>query len=139
MKKIKNTKGAVVLVSIFAVMLFINLALLTLYAVTKARIDFTRSNIDKALAYYLCETGTSVAMLDFAHGKIGTSQGQWTERAFDYIVGSKRYSINYKISRPSGGDYKVVTGVSIGGKNYSLVAGGARAFPVFIRGFAGGK
>jgi hypothetical protein len=139
MKGINNTKGAAVLVAVFALVMLLNMALLTLYVVTKARIDLTKDNLDTSLAYYLCETAVSVCMLDFAHGKIGNSPGQWTERNFDYKIGSTVYPINYVIRRPHGGDYQVTTSVNVGDKSYSLTAGGARAFPIFIRGFAGGK
>ncbi len=108
---------------------------------------FLRSNVrnieafeERARAYYLCETGASLAILDIAHGKIGTGEGQWTERTFNYSVGDKAYPIRYRVTK-SAGQWMILAWVDASSgfsRTYKLRVGGRRAFPIFIRGFSGG-
>jgi len=150
MRSPQNRIGSVAITAVLGITLTLTLAALLLYTLVSAKIDALHGYKDRFTAYYLCETGISVAMLDFAQGKIGKNSGQWAERDFDYEVNGKKYKIHYKISRPSGAaNYKVTSSVykvtsSVKSpyglnKTYYLTASGPRAFPIFIRGFAGGK
>ena len=143
MPKTKDKKGAIAIIFVTAVTLSLTLAVLLLYTLVNARIESIHGYRDRFLAYYLCETGISVATLDFANGKIGSSEGRWTERDFDYRVGEKTYSVHYSISRPSGSaDYNITAAVNspLGlGRKYYLTASGPLKFPGFIRGFGGGR
>jgi hypothetical protein len=143
MEKIKSKSGAVAITVVVVITLSLTLAVLLLYILVNAKLDSILGYKDRVIAYYLCETGISVAMLDFGRGNIGKGKNQWTERSFDFDIGKKKYAIHYKITRPSGStNYKVTSSVKspLGFKrSYYLTAAGPRAFPIFIRGFAGGK
>ena len=143
MRSPQNRIGSVAITAVLGITVTLTLAVLLLYTLVNVKIDALHGYKDRFAAYYLCETGISVAMLDFAQGKIGKNPGQWAERDFDYEVNGKKYKIHYKISRPSGAaNYKVTSSVKSPyglNKTYYLTASGPRAFPIFIRGFAGGK
>lgn len=94
---------------------------------------------ERAVAYYLCETGASVAILDIGHGRVGTEAGKWLNRSFDYTMGGRIYTINYEVSK-SAGQWQVVSWVDASSgfsHRYKLRVGGMRSFPIFIRGFGG--
>lgn len=96
---------------------------------------------ERVKAYYLCETGASVAILDIAKGKIGSGAGQWLQRNFNYNVEGGTYQINYKVSKQRG-QWQIISwvGPSSGfSRTYRLRVGGQRSFPIFIRGGFPGK
>ncbi len=142
MRFFSGKKGGVAIIVVAGLTLTLTLAVLYLYVLVSSRVDALHSYNDRFLAYYLCETGISVAMLDFGKGKIGRGAGQWTEREFDFDVGGKTYKIHYKLAKVAGSaNYKIISSVeSPSGlnKTFYLSAAGPRAFPIFIRGFAGG-
>lgn len=143
--KLRNPKGSVAIMLVSSITIVLTLAVLYLYILINARIDAMHGYKDRFLAYYLCETGISIAMLDFGQGKIGNSKKQWTERNLDFEIGGKDYAIYYNITKAHGSaDYKITSMVKspLGlDRTYYMTAAGPRAFPLYIRGFggAGGK
>jgi len=138
MAALKNNKGiAILLVS--ALSLIICIGIIAILFALRSNAQNLESFKERALAYYLCETGASVAILDIAHGRVGTGATQWTERTFNYPIGTLSYPVNYKITKTAG-QWIIVASVNAqaGFKHtYKLKVGGTRSFPVFIRGFAG--
>ena len=143
--KLRNPKGSVAIMLVSSITIVLTLAVLYLYILINARIDAMHGYKDRFLAYYLCETGISIAMLDFGKGHIGNSKKQWTERNLDFEIDGKAYAIYYKITKaPGSADYKILSMVKspLGlDRTYYMTATGPRAFPLYIRGFggAGGK
>lgn len=138
MRDKQNQKGMVLLM-VAGLSLILFVGIIGLLFVLEANIRHIEAFRERAEAYYLCETGASVAILDIAQGKIGSGPGQWTQRTFNYSVGDKIYPIQYKVTK-SAGQWQIVSWVdsSVGFKRtYKLRMGGRRAFPIFIRGFAG--
>lgn len=135
----KQRQKGVVLLMVMGLSLVLFIGIAGLLFVLRANIRNIEAFKERARAFYLCETGASVAIMDIARGKIGTGPGKWTERTFDYTMGDKTYPIYYKVTR-SAGQWKIVSIVNASaGFNwtYKLRVGGQRAFPIFIRGFAG--
>ena len=143
MKKIKKQNGSVAILLVTVVTLSLTLAVMLLYVLVNARIEALHGYRDRFMAYYLCETGISVATLDFANGKVGEGKDQWTKRDFDYKIGEKVYTIHYEITKPNGSiNYKIMARVRSPfglDRTYYLTASGPLTFPIFIRGFAGGR
>lgn len=137
----RRKKGLILLlvsglsISVFAVMML-------MLFIFNANLRQVTSFKERTKAYYLCETGASVAILDIANGKIGTGQGQRTEWAFPFTIDGRSYPIHYKITKQSGQWHitswidKNESGFS---RTYKLHVGGTRAFPFFIRGGFPGK
>ena len=89
-------------------------------------------------AYYLCETATSVGLLDMRNGKIGHGAGQWTQRTVNLVLDGKTYPVRYTFTRSATGVWTITTDTSSGfPRIYHLRVGGRRAVPIFIRGFGG--
>lgn len=146
MMKLRNPKGSVAIMLVSSITIILTLAVLYLYILINARIDAMHGYKDRFLAYYLCETGISIAMLDFGQGKIGNHpRRQWTARNLDFEIDGKDYAIYYNITKAEGSpNYKILSMVKspLGlDRTYYMTAAGPRAFPLYIRGFggAGGK
>jgi len=115
------------------------MTILALLFMLRANMRNLASFKERAEAYYLCETGASVAILDISRGSIGEGVGKWMNRSFDYDMGRKVYHISYVVTKING-QWHIVSevGPSSGfSKTYKLNFGGRRAFPWFIRGFGG--
>jgi hypothetical protein len=107
--------------------------------VLRANIRNSEAFKERAKAYYLCETGASIAILDIRNGRIGNGSGQWTEHAYNYSMGGTTYSISYKVEKERGA-WLITSWVGPASgfsRTYKLKVGGQRAFPIFIRGFPG--
>ncbi|MDP8229802.1 MAG: hypothetical protein P9L93_01715 [Candidatus Gorgyraea atricola] len=145
MMKLRNPKGSVAIMLVSSITIVLTLAVLYLYILINARIDSIHGYKDRFLAYYLCETGISIAMLDFGEGNIGPSRRQWTERNLEFEIDGKPYAIYYNITKaPGSANYKILSMVKSPfglDRTYYMTASGPRAFPLYIRGFggAGGK
>jgi hypothetical protein len=139
MRKTSSQKGiALLLVIGFSMVIF--MSIIALLFTLRANLRNLASFKERTEAYYLCETGASVALLDIANGHIGDGSGQWTQKSFDYDMGGKICNISYEVTKKNG-VWDIVSSVgSASGfdKTYKLRIGGRRAFPWFIRGFAGG-
>ena len=107
---------------------------------------FLRTNIrnaeifqERSRAYYLCEAAAAVAIVDMKKGRIGTAQGQWTQRTFDYNMSGRPYPVSYVVTKVAG-VWQIVSSVGPTAgfrKTYKLRIGGRRAFPLFFHGFPG--
>ncbi|MFA5090245.1 MAG: hypothetical protein WC510_04335 [Candidatus Omnitrophota bacterium] len=139
MRKRQGQRKGVVLLMVVTLSLIIFIWIMGLLFVLRSNVYNLVSFEERAKAYYLCETGVSVAILDIANGKIGTTSGKWTERQFEYEMGGINYFINYKVRKQNGRWYidTWVDQSSGFSREYTLAVGGQRAFPIFIRGFGG--
>jgi len=135
--KDKQRQKGVVLFMVLGLSLVLFIGIIGLLFVLRANIRNIEAFKERAQAYYLCETGASVAILDIADGKIGSGSNQWTTRTFNYPVGGKTYSITYTVTKTTTGEWQIISGVAGFNRTYKLRVGGRRAFPIFIRGFAG--
>jgi len=141
MKDRQDQKG-IVLLLVIGLSLILFIATMGLLFVLRANTRNIESIRERIEAYYLCETGASVAILDIAAGRIGHGSGQWTTRTFNYTMNNKTYPISYTVTkvRETGGQWQIISEVgSQAGfmHTYKLRVGGRRAFPIFIKGFAG--
>ena len=135
---LRNNKGVLILL-VSALSILICLGILILLFVLRANALNLDAFRERAIAYYLCETGASVAIVDIGKGRVGTGAGQSPSRTFNYTMGSKTYAINYEVTK-TGGQWQIISWVepSAGfSHRYKLRVGGMRAFPFFIRGFGG--
>lgn len=135
----KQREKGIILLMVSGLSLVIFVGIMGLLFVLGAHTRKAEAFKERAKAYYLCEVGASVAILDIANAKIGTGPGRWTQRRFDYKIEDKTYQINYQVTK-SRGRWQIVSWVdSSSGFNrtYKLRVGGQRAFPIFIWGFAG--
>ena len=135
---LQNKKGVLILL-VSALSIIICLGILIILFVLRANALNLEAFNERAVAYYLCETGASVAIVDQGKGRIGKGPGQWTARAFNYEMGGKNYPLNYEVTKVSG-TWQIVSWVGPAAgfsHTYKLRVGGKRAFPIFIRGFAG--
>lgn len=130
----QNKKGSIAIIVVLGTTLTLTLAVMTLYVLVNAKLTSLKSNKEKFIAYYLCETGISGAMYDLANGTKRTE----TNNNFDYTIGDKTYKIHYDITKIAA-NYEIIGSTTINNKTYYLKAGGKRAFPIFIKGYAGGK
>jgi hypothetical protein len=139
MRTVRRNKGiAMVLVIGFSLVIFSTV--MALLFILRANLRNLVAFKERAEAYYLCETGASIAILDIARGHIGSGSGQWTERDISYSMGGQTYTIHYAVTT-SAGQWSVVSSVGPSSgfyKTYNLRVGGRRSFPMFIRGFGGG-
>ena len=139
MRKTASQKGVALLLVIgFSIVIF--MTIIALLFTLRANLRNLASFKERTEAYYLCETGASVALLDIAAGKIGMGVGKWTQRSFDYAMGGGIYNITYVVTKKNG-QWDIVSSVgpqSGFARTYKLRIGGRRAFPWFIRGFGGG-
>lgn len=112
---------------------------------TRGRVDDLHLTLDRTTAYYLCETGASVAMLDIGRGRVYKNVSipsmnisynafdNSVKRTFNFSIGSQVYPITYVVSK-AGGDWNIKSTVSSPyglGYIYQLEVGGKRAFPFF--------
>ena len=135
---LRNKKGVLILL-VSALSIIICLGILVILFVLRANALNLEAFRERAVAYYLCETGASVAILDIGKGRVGRGAGQWTKRTFNYTMGGRTYPLNYEVTKVAG-QWQIVSWVepSAGfSHRYKLRVGGMRAFPLFIRGFAG--
>jgi hypothetical protein len=139
MRKTASEKGIALLMVIgFSMVIF--MTIIALLFTLRANMRNLASFKERAEAYYLCETGASVALLDISKGKVGAGAGKGMQRAFDYDMGGKVYNITYVVTKKNG-QWDIVSSVGPQAgfsKTYKLRIGGRRAFPWFIRGFGGG-
>jgi len=134
--KDKPSQKGVALLMVVGLSLVLFIGLIGLFFVLTTNLRNLEALKERTEAYYLCETGASVAILDIAHGKIGSGPNQWTTRTFNYRVGDKTYSIKYTITKTTG-VWQIISEVAGFNRPYKLTVVGIRAFPIFIRGFAG--
>jgi hypothetical protein len=123
------TLGIILLVSVVIATLLLNL---------KFQIGRQEIWLDRVKAYYLCQTGLSVAMLDLSKGKVPTlPAGQSYSKTFSFPMGSKSYNITYTITMQSNGNRtfraSVLSPFGLG-YTYRLDSRGRRPWPLFIRG-----
>lgn len=137
-----NRKG-VALLMVSGVSLIIFMGILLVLFILQATTANVSQASERAVAYYLCETGASVAIIDIGEKRIGKGPGQWTQRTFSFDCLGKIYKIRYKITKESG-QWSIVSEVGPGvdlesdlTRTYALYVRGQRAFPIFIRGFGG--
>jgi len=94
--------------------------------------------LDRVKAYYLCQTGLSVAMLDLSAGRVPTlTAGHSYSKTFAFPMGPHTYNITYTISMGSNGTRTFRASVSspLGlSHTYYLDSSGRRSWPLFIRG-----
>lgn len=131
----RSGEKGVVLVLVCGFILVVSIVLLGTYIHLRGRVHDVEIFTDRTKAYYLCETGASVAILDIGKGKIGTGPGKWTERTFNFTVGEGIYPIHYEVDKVRG-QWMIVSSVDspLGlDIRYSLKVGGRRAFPIFIK------
>ncbi len=136
---LRNKKGILILL-VSALSIIICLGILILLFVLRANALNLEAFRERAIAYYLCETGASVAILDIGHGRVGSGAGQSLTRTFNYAMGGKTFPINYEVSKTADGQWQVISWVDSSAgfsHRYKLRVGGMRAFPIFIRGFGG--
>jgi hypothetical protein len=140
MRNSSEKEKGIVLLMVIGLVLVVFVGIIGLLFVLEARRRNLEAFKERARAYYLCELGASVAILDIGRGKIGSKPDQWTERTFDYLIPeeNRTYEINYAITRPAG-QWQIISSVGPPGfhRTYKLRVGGRRAFPYFIRGFGG--
>lgn len=136
MKNRQREKGVVLLMVIgFSLVTFVGL--MGLLFVLRANIRNLEAFSQRARAYYLCETGASVGILDIAKGNIGAPP-KWKSRTFPYTMGSRTYTVKYDIDKPDNVWMILATvGPPDFDRTYHLRVGGRRAFPIFSRGFPG--
>ncbi|MFA5363120.1 MAG: hypothetical protein WC335_07790 [Candidatus Omnitrophota bacterium] len=138
MMALKDNRGVLILL-VSALSIIICLGILILLFVLRANALNLEAFRERAIAYYLCETGASVAIVDIGKGRIGTGTGQYTSRTFDYEMGRQTYPINYEVTKVAG-QWQIISWVDSSAgfsHRYKLRVGGMRAFPFFIRGFGG--
>jgi len=136
----KSSQKGVALLMVIGFSLVIFMTIISLLFTLRANMRNLAAFKERTEAYYLCETGASVALMDIANGTIGTGPGKWTQRSFDYDLGGKICNITYVVTKKNG-QWDIVSsvnGTSGFSKTYKLRIGGRRAFPWFIRGFGGG-
>jgi len=124
-------KGVILMLTI-ATLLFISLVTIPLLFILNSRVKQHDRGLDRSMAYYLCETGLSFALLDFSMGRVTLD----VEKPYDFMMGGKTYPITYVVSKKLG-VYSFTATVSSPnglGCTYSLTMRGKRGFPIFIRG-----
>ncbi len=144
MRNRDRQKGVALLV-VSGIALVFFAAVMGLLFVLDANIRSLESVKEHTVAYYLCETGASKFITEISNGNIGYGTNptsgvkQWTQKTFDYVMGTKTYHIKYTVSKATGvWDIVSEVGQSSGfSRTYKLRVRGRRAFPIFIRGFAG--
>lgn len=137
MQSKKDQKG-VVLLMVMGLSLVLFVGITGLLFVLKANIRSREAFKERIEAYYLCETGAAVAILDIRAGHIGRGRGQWTQRTFDYGVDNITYRIHYEISKTHAGFWQIVSSVGPSSgfyRTYKLKVVGQRSVPIFIWGF----
>lgn len=121
------------LVICFSMVIF--MSIIALLFTLRANLRNLASFKERTEAYYLCETGASVALILISNGKIKPQD------SFDYKMGGKIYNISYEAKKSNGGLWDIVSSVGPASGfsyTYKLRVGGRRAFPWFIRGWPGG-
>ncbi|MFA6583704.1 MAG: hypothetical protein WCS77_05345 [Elusimicrobiaceae bacterium] len=134
LKKLNNKGYALVLVLGIVVIMASTVA--SIVILMRGRASDLENILDRTTAYYLCETGASVAVLDIAAGKIKAGN---TTRTFDFTIGDQSYKVRYVVKKVSGVwaiESSVASPLRLGA-TYTLKVGGQRAFPIFIKGFGG--
>lgn len=137
-----NKQKGIVLILSLATLLLISLATIGLIFVLNARVKQHERGIDRSVAYYLCETGASFALIDFSfsNGPDPGFSGRVVEnvpRTYDFTMGGKTYHITYVVKKIEG-DYEFTASVDSPfglGCTYKLTLRGRRGFPFFIRGW----
>jgi hypothetical protein len=136
----KPSKGAGLILALGAIGI-ISVVVATLLLSLSSRLRRVEIWMDRTKAYYLCQTGLSVAMLDLAAGRVPASiPAAGYSRTFSFPMGGRYYNVTYKITTETEGwrRIKASTSSPLGlGYAYYLESGGRRAFPIFIRGFGG--
>jgi hypothetical protein len=138
MRKTSSQKGVALLLVIgFSMVIF--MSIIALLFTLRANLRNLESFKERTEAYYLCETGASVALIHISQGLVGKGASQKTQRSFDYDMGGKIYNITYDVTKVAGTwDIISSVGPSSGfSRTYKLRVCGRRAFPWFIRGFGG--
>lgn len=138
----KKQKG-IVLILTLATLLLISLATIGLIFVLNARVKQHERGIDRSMAYYLCETGASFALIDFSFSGIPNNPDfsnrvqPGVPRTYAFTMGGKTYYITYEVRRTEGGfEFTASVSSPLGlGCTYTLTLRGRRGFPFFIRGW----
>jgi hypothetical protein len=138
MKNYKKQKGGILIFLVIAFFLIAAIGIGGLLFVLMTHLRTAEALKERTQAYYLCETGASVAILDIARGAIGTGPGQRLTHTFDREMGGETYQVKYTVSK-SAGMWNIVAEVGPPrfNRTYKLRIGGMRSFPIFIRGFGG--
>lgn len=114
---------------------------------TRGRVDDLQLTLDRTTAYYLCETGASTAIMAIRNRQIYrncpgyNASTKKVTKTFTFRVTNaysgryKDYTITYVVSQVSGQWHiEASTDSPYGmGYRYTLIIGGKRAFPFFIK------
>lgn len=140
MLKMKQSKGVGLILALGAIGI-ISVVVATLLLSLGGRVRRAETWLDRTKAYYLCETGLSVALLDLAAGSVPSPiPPGGHSRTFSFSMGGRSYNITYRITAEAEGRRRIRASVSspLGlGYTYYLESGGRRAFPIFIRALGG--
>ena len=146
-------RKAVALLIVASLILLSVVTLSFYYFALRSYIDRVEGAIDKTLAYYLCESGLSVAIGRYYnnHQRAGTIIIPLPYRQYRYkgfTISPRNYTVHFKVESQQGvspegtqvttgrARFKVWISSPRGFKNrtYYLEASAQRAFPIFIRG-----
>jgi hypothetical protein len=129
------------LLLVFGMVILAGLVVTGLFSLLQSRTEDLRIALDRTQAQYLCETGVSVALIDFKAGKVNKYQPDTMQKTFRFFVGSKPNDITYtmtennglwgitaSVDSPSG----LPSSTGSGLMRYSLTYGGRRLFPMFL-------
>lgn len=132
-----NRPKGVVLLFVLGLSGIIAVVIVTLLIHLRAQVSRQELWLDRIRAYYLCQTGLSVAMLDLSAGRVPTLiPGRSYVKHFTFYMGPRAYEVNYQITNQGGKRVFSVSVPSPCGLRYTYYLGavGRRAFPIFIRG-----
>ena len=124
-------KGIALFLVLFTSLIFFIIIIGLLY-ILGANLRQLQAYDKKTEGFYLCETAASLAILDIRNHRVGSGPGQWLERSFNLVLDGISHPISYTVGKQNG-EWTIV---STSGDSH-LRVGGIRAFPIFIRGFAG--
>lgn len=147
----RERQKGIILFIVICVTLIIFAGIAGLLFVLDANYRGLRSIKERTQAFYLCEVGASVAIMDITNGCIGTAGNtgpacriqdvsRWTSNEFDYPMGDRTHRIKYTVTKIDGA-WQIVSEVGpseIFHRVYKLRLGAKMTFPLFIRGRAGG-
>jgi len=147
MPKAKTSQRGIVLFLVLGLSILLFIGLLGLFFLLTANIRNLEAFKERAEAYYVCETGASLAISQGVCGQAQTAYPSLVTGtlpySFDYTIEdhtyTKSYTINYIAEWASGVcTVKSSVGPLSGFKRtYTLEVKGQRAFPIFTRGFPG--
>jgi hypothetical protein len=138
MTSIRSNKG-LVLILVVALGVIFYIGLMGVMYFLRTNIRSAEIFQERSKAYYLCEAAAAVAIVDMSKGRIGTGQGQWTQRTFNYNMSNRDYPVSYVVTKIAGA-WQIIASVGPTAgfrRTYNLRIGGKRAFPLFFHGFPG--